>query len=123
LPLLEKNIRNKVWKHIRDYCFQKNIFLKNINGSTDHAHCLILLGRTQSISDVMKYIKGESSNWINKNKITREYFIWQEDYWAASVSDKDLERVNAYIDNQERHHSEKDFSQELKELINEFGLE
>ncbi len=122
-PFLKQNIRKKVWDHIRLNCKEKNIYLQNINGSTDHAHCLFQLGRTQTLSEVMNLIKGESSQWINKNKLTEEHFSWQTEYWAASISDSDIKRVEAYINNQEKHHADKDFEVELRELIREFGFE
>ena len=123
IPYLKKNMRKKLWNHIRENCKTKKIFLKNVNGSTDHAHCLISLRNTQSISEVMNLIKGESSYWINKEKLVAGHFKWQTEYWAASVSDSHIEKVNAYIDNQELHHFDKDFETELAELIKEHGFE
>jgi REP element-mobilizing transposase RayT len=122
-PFLSKKIRERVWEHIRENCSSKKIILFNINGSTDHAHCLLALRSNQTISNVMNLIKGESSHWINKCKLINEHFEWQAEYWAASVSDKDFDRVNKYIENQESHHADKDFEQELLELIKEFGFE
>ena len=58
----------------------KGIELDVINGYFDHAHCLICLTRQQTLSDVMKIIKGESAYWINKNKLTTTKFVWQDDY-------------------------------------------
>lgn len=41
MPLLTKDIRYKVFQHIRDNAKRKNIFLDHINGYIDHVHCLI----------------------------------------------------------------------------------
>ncbi|RZL36911.1 MAG: hypothetical protein EOO96_06025 [Pedobacter sp.] len=38
-------------------------------------------------SKIAKLIKGESAHWINKNKLLPENFIWQDDYFAVSVSE------------------------------------
>jgi len=54
-------------------------------------------------------IKGESSNWINKNQLTKEKFEWQDEYFAVSVSESHLEFVREYIKNQEEHHQKKTF--------------
>jgi len=64
-PSLKKEFRYDVHKHIIDNCSKKKIFLKAINGYTDHLHCLISLGKDQTISKVSQLIKGESSFWIN----------------------------------------------------------
>jgi len=123
IPFLKKDIRKKIWEHILFNSRSKKIYLQDINGSTDHAHCLFQLGKDQTLSNVMNLIKGESSRWINKNNLTDGHFSWQTEYWAASVSDSDVERVKKYIENQEEHHKNKDFEVELKELIKEFGFE
>ena len=104
-PWLKKEIRYDVHKHIIENCKEKEIFLQAINGYTDHLHCLISLGREQSISKVAQLIKGESSFWINKNNLVPEKFMWQDDYYANSVSESKVKMVQNYIRNQEAHHS------------------
>ena len=121
-PFLSDAIRKKVFHHIAKNCEEKGIYLRNVNGYVDHAHCLISLGRDQTISWVMNQIKGESSHWINKNKLTPKKFKWQDDYYAVSVSESQMERVANYINNQEKHHSKRDFESELDELIKKFGF-
>ena len=80
-------------------------------------HCLISLGKDQSIAQVAQLIKGESSFWINKNNLVPEKFIWQDDYYANSVSDSKVEIVIKYIKNQEVHHSKKSFEEEIEALL------
>ncbi|WP_409021334.1 transposase [Dyadobacter sp. CY261] len=59
-----------------------------LGSDLDHAHCLICLTRVQALADAMKTVKGESSYWINKNKLTKDRFVWQDDYLAVSVSER-----------------------------------
>lgn len=61
MPFLTKDIRYKVQHHIAENCKEKAIYLQPINGYTDHMHCLISLGREQTIAKVAQLIKGESS--------------------------------------------------------------
>lgn len=82
-PLLKGEFRYDLFKHITNNCLEKNILLKEINGYTDHVHCLISLGKDQSISKVTQLIKGESLFWINQNNLTKEKFSWQDDYFAV----------------------------------------
>ena len=49
------------------------------------------------MKEIMQLIKGESSFWINKNKLCREKFQWQNDYFAVSVSETVVENVREYI--------------------------
>lgn len=59
-------------------------------------------------------IKGESSCWINKQKLCREKFQWQEEYFAISVSQSHVKRVREYIFRQKAHHQKKSFIQEYE---------
>ena len=120
-PLLTKEFRYDVQKHIIENCIEKEIFLQTINGYTDHLHCLISLGKDQSIAKVTHLIKGESSFWINQNNLTPEKFSWQDDYFAVSVSESQLETVKNYIKNQEKHHSKNSFQQEVDEFMKRYG--
>ncbi len=115
-------IRKKVWGHIKENALKKGIFIDFINGYSDHCHCLISLGSDQTISKVMQLIKGESSFWINKNKLCQGKFEWQDEYFAVSVSESMVNRVRNYIKNQEEHHSRKTFQEEYEEFIVKYGF-
>jgi len=121
-PYLTNNIRYKVQNHIIENCKQKSIFLQAINGYTEHLHCLISLGREQTIAKVAQLIKGESAYWINKNMLTDTPFMWQDDYFAVSVSESGLQAVTSYIKNQEIHHAKKSFQFEVKEFADKYGF-
>lgn len=122
-PLLKDDFRYYLFKHIADNCLEKDIFLKVINGYTDHIHCLISLGKDQNISKVSQLIKGESSYWINQNSLTKDKFAWQDDYFAVSVSESQVDAVVGYIKNQEKHHAIKSFGQEVDEFMKRYGWE
>ena len=49
-------------------------------------------------------------------------FEWQDDYLAFSVSLSVVNKVRAYIENQEAHHAKKTFSQEYNEFIKAYGF-
>lgn len=123
-PYLQtKEQRFKLFRHIKENAVKKGIFLDCVNGYKDHAHCLISLGKEQTISKVAQLIKGESSYWINKSGIVKEHFIWQDDYWAVSVGERYLKIVRNYIHQQERHHSMHTFKKEIDELMEKYGWE
>ena len=115
--LNSKELRLKVWDHIRQNSKSKGIYLDFVSGYSDHCHCLISMGVDQTIQKVMQMIKGESSFWINKNQLTNERFEWQDEYFAVSVSESLLDRVRNYIKNQEEHHKKKSFQDEYEEFI------
>lgn len=121
-PSLTKEVRPEVYKHIIGNCKEKGIFLQAINGYSDHLHCLISLGKEQTIAQLAQLIKGESSFWINKQEIIQGHFSWQDDYFAVSVSESQVEAVERYILNQEIHHQNKSFDDEVDEFMKKYGF-
>ncbi len=57
-----------------------------INSMNDHLHLFFGFRPTQSLSDLMRIVKGESSEWINKQRFTPSIFRWQEGYGAFSYA-------------------------------------
>ena len=119
IPYLSDQIRNKVIYHIRENANLKGIYIDHINGSLEHLHALISLGGTQNISDIMQKLKGESSFWINKNKVTRLRFEWQDDYYSVSVGASQVTYLRTNIRNQIEHHRKATLDEELERIINE----
>ena len=78
-------------------------FIDFINGYLDHVHCLISLGTDQTLEKLMQLIKGEASFWINKNKLTKTRFEWQDEYFVVGVNEGSVNRVRDYIARQEDH--------------------
>lgn len=122
-PFLDSpELRKKVWQHIRENAKLKEIFIDMINGYQEHCHCLISLGPEQTMSKVMQLIKGESSFWINKYNLCKQKFEWQDQYYAASVSESVVNRVRDYIKNQEEHHKKTTFQEEYDQLMEKLGF-
>ena len=120
-PLLySSELRVKVWKHIKENADKKGVFIDVINGYSDHCHCLISLSSDQTIEKIVNLIKGESSHWINREKLIRHQFRWQNEYFAVSISESMLEDVRNYIINQENHHKRKTFADEYNEFIKKY---
>lgn len=122
-PFLKKEIRHKVFEHIKKNTKGKGIYLDCINGYEDHIHCLVSLSTDQTISKLLQLIKGESSFWINQQKLCSQKFEWQEEYFAVSVSHSQLQKVREYIYDQENHHQKKTFQQEYEEFVRSYGFD
>ena len=102
--------RRELFQHIYETAHQKGIYIDTIGGWQEHVHCLIELRPTQTLSDVIHQLKGESSYWYNVEK--KGKLAWQDEYFAASVSQSRLEIVRKYIRNQESHHRHNTFATE-----------
>lgn len=122
-PLLLQPIRQRIFDHIKENGKKKGIFISAINGHIDHVHCLISLANDQSISKVIQLIKGESSFWINKNSLCKTKFEWQDEYFAVSVGESQVDAVRSYIDKQEDHHKKKSFGEEYEAFVAKYKFE
>lgn len=111
-----KSYRFRLFGHMKEYASKNDILLDIINGVEDYVHCLIRLKTTQSVADVIRVIKGESSFRVNKNVIFEENFEWQDGFGAISVSPKEINGIRKYIYDQEKHHKTKTLKEELREL-------
>jgi putative transposase len=120
---ITNSLRPVLLSHIREYTKSKSVVLDYINAHKDHVHALVNLGKEQSIAEIMKLIKGESSYWINKKELLKQPFAWQDDYFAASVSHSHVNKVCDYIKNQDEHHKKMIWEEELNVFLEKYGFE
>jgi REP element-mobilizing transposase RayT len=89
----------------------------------DHIHLLIGIGPNCCLSDLVRDVKSGSSKYINDNKFVRGHFEWQSGFGAFSLGHSQLERIFAYIRNQEEHHQKKTFLEEYLEFLSSYQIE
>ena len=70
----------------------------------------------------MQLINGETSFWINRNKLTGYRFEWAVEYFAVSVSISHIPKVRAYIKTQEEHHKKMTWEQEYEIFLKDYGF-
>jgi putative transposase len=121
--IIHNDWKEELYKYIAGIIRNNNHKLLAINGVSDHIHVLIGIRPAQSISDLMKNIKQDSSKWINTNKFLKIHFEWQEGYGAFSYSKSQLNAVVNYIENQEVHHKKKTFREEYIDFLEKFEID
>lgn len=121
--VIHTNWKNDLYKYISGIIKNNNHKVLAINGVSDHVHVLIGIRPAQSISELMKSIKQNSSKWINENKFTNIHFEWQEGYGAFSYSKSQLSAVADYIEHQEEHHKKKTFKEEYINFLEKFEVD
>lgn len=89
----------------------------------DHTHILVGLNPKQSIADLVRDIKSNSSKWINEQRFIDFKFEWQVGYGAFSYNRSLLDAVIKYINNQAIHHQVKDFKDEYLEFLQKFQID
>ena len=78
-------------------------------------HLLLFLKSNQSVGEIERLIKGESSHWYSQMKYGP--LQWQDDYFAVSVSPDRLNTVRQYIRKQEEHHKKYSFEEEYESFV------
>ena len=121
--LIRNKIKNDIYKYIVGIIKRKNQKPMIINGMPDHVHILIGFSPDIAISDLVRDIKSNSSNFINENKLIPGKFSWQKGFGAFTYSKSQVPRVVRYIENQEEHHRMKTFKEEYLELLEKFEVD
>ena len=120
--LIKNSWKAELYKYITGIVKNNGHKIMQINGVADHIHILIGLKPSQSLSELMKYVKQDSSKWINQNNFLNVKFSWQSGYGAFSYATSQVPNVISYIQNQEEHHKKKSFSEEYLDFLNDYKI-
>ena len=115
--LVSNNWKTDLHKYIAGIIKGKGKKSIIVNGMPDHIHAFVGLKPAMSISDLVRDMKNNSSNFVNGHKLVRGRFSWQEGYGTFSYSHSHMETVYNYILNQEEHHKKKTFKDEYLEFL------
>lgn len=121
--LIKPEWESELYKYITGIVTRQEHKLLAINGMPDHLHLLVGMRPLQSVSDLLQDIKGDSSKWINQNKLTPFKFEWQEGYGAFSYGASQVDNVIEYIRQQKQHHSKKSFLDEYRDFLKLFKID
>ena len=121
--LIGKNWKDELHKYIAGIITNKGQKSIIVNGVSDHIHIFVGLKPSMAISDLVRDIKNNSSNFINEKKFVNGKFSWQEGYGAFSYAHSQIEQVYNYILHQEEHHHKKTFKQEYMEFLQKYEIE
>ena len=121
--ILKNSFRKEVFKYISGILKENNQYPLAVNGYLDHIHAFFELNPKDSISDIARIVKSNSSKWINNNNFIGTKFHWQEGYGAFSYSRSQRDKVIKYIANQEQHHKKKSFKNEYHDFLKAFEIE
>ena len=121
--LIGKEWKDELHKYISGIITNKGQKSIIVNGVADHVHIFVGLKPAMAISDLVRDIKNNSSNFINDKKFVKGKFSWQEGYGAFSYAHSQIENVYQYIANQEEHHKKKSFKEEYLDFLQKFEIE
>jgi len=101
----------------------KKSHLYQTNGGENHLHILTSLHPTVCLSDFVKDIKTGTSKWIKAERVFPGFTNWQDGYAAFTHSIKEKDVLIEYIKRQQEHHKKMSFKEELRNLLQEAGVE
>ena len=122
LCLIRPEFKEEIYKYITGIVRNNGQKLISINGMSDHVHILIGLKPAMALADLVRDIKADSSNFINKKKWVQGRFSWQEGYGAFSYGHSQLDTIIRYIQNQEQHHRRRSFKDEYLTWLKKFEI-
>ena len=120
--LLKEECQSDVYKYMSGIIKNKGQKSIIINGMEDHVHLFIGLKPSIALSDLIRDVKNNTSNYINENKWLPQKFSWQEGFGAFSYSQSHIQNVYQYILNQKEHHKKKTFKEEYIDLLEKFEI-
>jgi REP element-mobilizing transposase RayT len=120
---LLKPWRDDVFKYMSGIIKGKNQKPIIVNGVSNHVHLFIGLKPSIALSDLVRDVKNNSTNFINEQKYLRGKFSWQEGFGAFSYAHSQIDQVFQYILNQEEHHCKKSFKEEYLDFLRKFEIE
>ena len=123
MNLIRNEWKDELYKYMTGIIRNNGQKLITINGVLDHIHILIGLKPDMALSDLVRDIKSNSTNFIIEKKYLKYKFSWQKGFGAFSYSQSQLNVIANYIQNQEKHHKRKTFKEEYLEILKKFNIE
>jgi putative transposase len=120
-PLITKDWNEDLHAYLGGILRNLNGVPLAIGGIEDHVHILMGLRATHSVANIMREVKGGSSEWVH-SFIGKKSFGWQPGYFGVTVSPSHIEQVRRYVLNQEEHHRRKTFEEEYVEMLKRAGI-
>jgi REP element-mobilizing transposase RayT len=122
IPFLSKDIEPRLWHYMGGVLNRIKCQPIQVGGHCDHAHVLCVLHRTVTQATLVSELKKHSSSWIKTVDDRYWDFYWQDGYSVFSVNPTQIDRVVQYIRNQEEHHTNRSFQDELRLFLKKYGV-
>jgi REP element-mobilizing transposase RayT len=122
LPLIDSKWQSRLHEYLGGAVSGLGGFPQGVGGVADHVHLLVGLRSTHCLADFMRELKTSSSAWVHE-QIGAESFAWQEGYAAFTVGATARQAVRRYISNQEEHHAQRTYRDELLGMLDRAGIE
>lgn len=106
-PVLEGEVKELVYRVVRDIFKEKGLVILEMNGGNDHIHILYEADPFTAPGTLANIVKTKTSRYARKeygDTFLKKYYwkplFWSESYFVATVSENSLQNVQDYIKNQ-----------------------
>ena len=120
--LIPREHKEVVHRYITGLIQNRGCKLLAIHCMPDHLHVFTGYRPVIPIPDLVKEIKVESNEFINKQSWMKAKFAWQTGYGVFSYSQSHIGNVISYINNQETHHQKQSFRDEYIRFLKKFEI-
>ncbi|MCC6696755.1 MAG: transposase [Candidatus Hydrogenedentes bacterium] len=119
----DTRIRNELHAYLAAAFKAQGAPAHTIGGTSDHLHVLFGLPRDCEIASLVANVKRNSSIWIKTKGPAYGSFHWQNGYGVFSVSHSHVDKVAAYVRDQDTHHRRLSFQDEYRSLLRKHGVQ
>jgi len=98
VPDLSSDLAGRLFPYMGGIIKERKAVPLMINGPADQVHLLVSVPATESIADLLRVLKANSSRWVHEQFPDRRGFGWQAGYGAFTVSGSradDVEEVHS----------------------------
>lgn len=118
LPSFEKDLH----RYMGGICRALGSPVIEIGGTENHVHVLTSMSKTITLADLVMNVKKDSSKWIKTLTPEASTFRWQDGYAAFSIGESAREALCRYIQTQKDHHRTRTFEDEVRSLVQMYGV-
>ncbi len=121
--LISPEIEARIWAYIGGIARNHEVVAIKIGGIENHIHVLIMARPKIAPSQIVQWLKGESSKWLHDTFPELRDFAWQDGFGVFSVSKSNVPNVVEYIKTQREHHKMQTFEDEYVSMLRLHGID
>jgi REP element-mobilizing transposase RayT len=121
-PFLSPELAGRLFPYMGGIVRERKGIPLIINGPADHVHLLVSMPATESIAELLRVVKTNSSRWVHEQFPGEKRFGWQAGYAAFTVSTSRADDVRKYIEGQQEHHRVVSFQEEFLTFLRKNGI-
>lgn len=106
-PVLTGEVKELVYRTIRDIFTERGLNILEMNGAEDHVHILFEADPYTTPGELVNVVKTKTSRFARKEygeTVLKKYYwkplFWSDSYFITSVSENSHANVQKYIQNQ-----------------------